>query len=161
MSPEFVQLGPLILIAPLLIIMALHDLKFLKISNFLVLAMIAVFLLSAPFFLTWQEISYRILFAVAVFFLGFAGFAFRLWGGGDVKAIAALVLFVPSYSLLLFFFCFAASMGIGMFVVVSCRFLVLPQCVWSALRPKAGYPMGVSIAMAGILLPFASLMLAA
>ncbi|WP_170336925.1 A24 family peptidase [Ruegeria arenilitoris] len=152
MSPETEQLGPLVLIAPLLVIMALHDLKNLKISNILVLILLFTFLLSAPFYLSFQESMHRFLGALIVFALGAIGFAFRLWGGGDVKAISALVLFIPSNGLLHYFNCFAFSMGAGMLIVVSGRhILAYPECSWRAFRPKAGYPMGVSIAMSGIL----------
>lgn len=160
MSLEMMQFAPLVLITPLLVTMALCDLKDLKISNRLVLTMLAGFILSAPLFLSGHEAAYRAITGCAVFALGVAGFAFRLWGGGDVKAIAVLTLFVPGYSLLLFAFTFSASMALGMIIVLTGRFLLgSPNFHWSALRPEAGYPMGVSIAMSGISLPWIAMIL--
>ena len=158
MSPEVTQFAPLIVIMPLLAAMAWNDLKTLRISNKLVLTMLAAFVLSAPLFLSFHETVYRVAFGGGVFAIGFLGFAMRLWGGGDVKAIAALILFVPSYSLLLFFYTFTLSMAVGMlFVITSRSVLGFPGCRWIALRPKAGYPMGVSIAMSGVLLPLVAI----
>lgn len=161
MSPENTQFVPLILVTPLLAAMALHDLKYLKIANRLILAMLVVFVLSVPFYLSTQEVSYRVLAGLATFALGVLGFALRLWGGGDVKAIAVLVLFVPSYSLLPFAYTFSASMAVGMALVLTTRAtLGYADNRWASLRPKAGYPMGVSIALAGVLLPLTSLIFA-
>ncbi|WP_170558847.1 prepilin peptidase [Ruegeria atlantica] len=158
MSPEVAQLAPLIVITPLLAAMAWNDLKNLKISNKLVMMMLAAFVLSAPVFLSFHETVYRAVFGVGVFVVGFLGFTLRLWGGGDVKAIAALTLFVPSYCLLLFFYTFTLSMVVGMMFVITSRSIIgFPECRWLALRPKAGYPMGVSIAMSGVLLPLVAM----
>jgi len=160
MSPELMQFGPLVLITPLLVAMALCDARNLKISNRLVLAMLAAFVFTAPIFLSGHEVAYRAIAGCAVFALGVVGFAFRLWGGGDVKAIAALTLFVPGMSLTLFAFTFSASMALGMMIVLAGRALLgNPQIHWSALRPEAGYPMGVSIAMSGISLPWLAMFL--
>ena len=148
MSPEGAQFAPLIVITPLLAAMVWNDRKNLRISNKLVLIMLAAFFFSAPVFLSFHETAYRALFGVGVFVVGFLGFTLRLWGGGDVKAIAALTLFVPSYFLLLFFYFFTLSMAVGMLFVITSRSIIgFPECRWLALRPKASYPMGVSIAM--------------
>lgn len=158
MSPEVAQFVPLIVITPLLAAMAWNDLKNLRISNKLVLIMLAAFVLSAPVFLSFHETVYRAVFGVGVFVVGFLGFTLRLWGGGDAKAIAALTLFVPSYFLLLFFYTFTLSMVVGMLFVITSRSIIgFPECRWLALRPKASYPMGVSIAMSGLLLPMVAM----
>ena len=160
MSLELMQLAPLLLITPLLMAMALYDLKSLKIPNRLVLIMLAVFLFSAPVFLSFHEVAYRAFSGIFVFALGFVGFALRLWGGGDVKAIAVLSLFVPGSYLLLFAYIFSASMAAGIMIVFASRSILgHPQTQWSAMRPGAGYPMGVSIAMSGIILPLAAIVL--
>lgn len=154
MSPDLSQFVPLLILAPLLIHMAFHDLRHLKISNRLVLAMLAIFLLSAPAALSFAEIGYRAAAAAVVFLLGFFGFAFRLWGGGDVKAMAALTLFVPSAFLSIFALVFSLSMAFGMAAVLTGqRVFGRQDSAWSALRPGSAFPMGVSIALSGLLLP--------
>ena len=161
MSPEIVQVVPLILVAPLLAAMALSDLKHLKIPNRLVLAMLAIFTLSAPCCLSPQDIGHRAIAGVVAFALGLLSYPLRLWGGGDIKAIAVLVLFVPSHSLPLFACLFSASMAAGMALVLTTRAVLgSADSLWFALRSKAGYPMGVSIAITGLLLPLAPFLLA-
>ena len=153
MSPEPAELIPLLLVLPLLAAMALGDMRQLRISNRLVLGMLAVFVLSAPLFLPLPEIAWRLAAAALVFVIGLAGFAFRLWGGGDVKALAALMMFLPSSSLTIYAYVFSASMLFGMVLVLSLRRVVgSPDSRWRSLKPQASYPMGVSIAMSGLFL---------
>lgn len=153
MSPETGAFVPLFLVAPLLVAMALGDMRRLAISNGLVLAMGAVFVLSAPFLLPLPEIGYRLAAAGAVFVLGTAGFALGFWGGGDVKALTALIPFLPSDRLAIYGYTFSAAMAVGMGGVLSLRAVLgTLQSPWCALRPKAGFPMGLSIALSGLLL---------
>lgn len=154
MSLDMTAFVPLALILPLLVWIALMDMQQQTIPNKIVLGMLLVFVLTTPFFLSLPEIGYRLIAAGIVFLLGFAGFALRLWGGGDVKAISALVLFLPSVTLSIYAFAFSLSMFLGMAVVLSLRSTIgHSESHWISLRPKAGFPMGVSIALSGILLP--------
>ena len=66
MSPEVAQFAPLIVITPLLAAMVWNDRKNLRISNKLVLIMLAAFFFSAPVFLSFHETAYRALFGVGV-----------------------------------------------------------------------------------------------
>lgn len=160
MSPELAAFLPLLLVAPLLAAMALGDLRRLRIPNWLVLSMVAVFVLTAPFLLPAPEIGWRLAAAVAVYVLGLAGFALGLWSGGDVKAVSALMLFLPSATLTIYAFTFSASMFAGMTMVLSLRAVVgTPESAWRSLRPRAEFPMGVSIALSGFLLPPAVMLL--
>lgn len=154
MSPDISEFTPLLLASPLLAVMAYGDLRRLRIPNRLVLTMVAVFVLSAPFLLELPEVGLRIAAAVAIYLVGLAGFALRLWSGGDVKAISALMLFLPSSTLVIYAFTFSASMLVGIVLVLSLRAIVgTPDSRWSSLRPQAGFPMGLSIALSGVLLP--------
>jgi len=160
MSPELSLFAPLLLVAPLLVAMALIDLRHLMISNRLVLAMLTIFALSAPVFLSLPEIGHRALAGFVVFAFGVTGYAFRLWGGGDVKATAVLVLFVPSHLLSVYALGFSVSMALGIALVLSARALFgQPDSAWTALRPASGIPMGVAIALSGLGLPVTSLMI--
>jgi prepilin peptidase CpaA len=154
MSPEIRDFVPLVLAAPCLAAMALGDVRWLRISNRLVLSMLAIFALSAPFLLPLAEIGMRAIVALSVFSLGTAGFAFGLWGGGDVKALAALMLFLPSAALSIYASVFAVSMLAGIALVLALRATFgTPQTAWHGLRPKTEFPMGLSIALSGLLLP--------
>lgn len=151
--PEFKEYIPLVLVLPFLIAMALEDLRKLRISNRLVLVMIAAFALSGPILLPLTEIGLRLAAAAMVFALGLTGFILRLWGGGDVKAFSALILFLPSSALILYAYVFSASMLIGISLVLLLRATMGSEnSEWSSLKPNSSYPMGVSIAMSGMLL---------
>lgn len=151
------ELLPLILISPLLIYMGYSDLRYMRIPNRLVLAMLAAFAIMAPF-LPRDALLDRLLVATCVFGVGFVAFAFRLFGGGDVKALAALTLFVPPPALTLFGLVFSLSMAFGILAIVTVRRVPgVSRSGWVSLRANGHFPMGISIAAAGLLLPAAVL----
>lgn len=160
MPPDAPDFTLLYLALPLLALMAVQDLAQLKISNRLVIGMVALACVAAPFVLPWPEIQMRLMAASAVFLLGFAGFALRLWGGGDVKALAAVMLLLPSQTLPLYAWTFVAGMVAGLVCVMAARAILRnPDIRWSGLQPQAGFPMGVPIALSAALLPVAAVTL--
>ena len=151
MPPEIV---PLVLLGPVLLATAYSDLRRMRIPNVLSLVAVSLFLVSAPFFLTAEAATVRVLQAGATFLAGFVMFAFRLLGGGDVKIFAALVLFVPAPTFSLFLLLFSAAMIFGMALMPVLR--ALPGAAslgWVSLRPDARFPMGISIALSGLVHP--------
>lgn len=76
---------------------AYSDLKFMKIPNKLVLALTAVFIISAFILLPYTEVLWRLLGGFIVLAIGFILFAIGGIGGGDAKYAAAIALFVPRY----------------------------------------------------------------
>lgn len=151
MSPDLL---PLILISPLLVAMGYCDLKAMRIPNRLVIAMLVVFVLASPFTLAPGDILMRILAAGVVFVVSVAGFVFRILAGGDVKALSALVLFVPTEYLVVFAFVFSAAMLTGIAGVLLLRQAFGdPKAPLAALADEQGFPMGISIALAGLALP--------
>lgn len=150
MSPELL---PLLLAAPLFALMALGDLRRLRIPNLLVAGLAMVFAASAPFALTGSEAGFRLVAAGAVFALTFACFAAGLMAGGDVKALTVTMLFVPAGALSLFGLAFSASLLAGIALVLVLRRLApgRPRG-WHGLVPGGGYPMGLSIGSAALAL---------
>ncbi|MCU4654263.1 prepilin peptidase [Roseibacterium sp. SDUM158016] len=146
---------PLLLLAPILVATAYFDLRYMRIPNWLVLAAVALFALSMPV-LDWPEIAARLTASGLVFAAGAALFALRLFGGGDVKMMAALMLFVPSSNYTIFALGFSVAMLAGMATVFALRQVpLLGHSSWVALRGKGTFPMGVSIAGCGLLHPLA------
>lgn len=141
---------PLALIAPLLVLAAYCDLRFLRIPNMISILIVAVFAMTV-YDTVPDDLVARLVAASLVFVAGFAAFAARLVGGGDVKLLTALVLFIPTDRLMLFANVFAISLLIGVAVVVSLRHgqLASPARWKFAGQPKS-FPMGLSIAMAGV-----------
>lgn len=122
-----------------------------RIPNLLVAISLVLFVLCAPL-LGWPEIAWRLVVAIVVFVLGTVGFALRLFGGGDVKMLAALMLFVPSQTLNGFGYGFSLALLVGILFVLGLRAVpVLQNADLAVIRERGKFPMGISIALAGIL----------
>ncbi|WP_413872611.1 prepilin peptidase [Albidovulum sp.] len=149
------ELLPLVMIAPLLAWGAWSDLRRMQIPNALSLAAVAVFAAAAAV-APPDDLLPRVTIAAAVLGIGFASYLFGLFGGGDVKMLSALLLFVPVSTLSLFAYVFSASMLAGILIVLSLRRLPAAQGLgWKSISGSTGFPMGLSIAMAGIAHPAA------
>lgn len=147
------HLVPLLALAPLLVAIALSDLRNLRIPNIYCLSAVAVFVLAVMTGLA-PDYALRIAVAATVFVLGFGAYCLGLFGGGDVKFLSALLLFIPVDSLQTYAFVFSAAMLIGIVGVLSVK--RLPALVppgWRSMAPGRQIPMGVPIALSGLLHP--------
>lgn len=145
------ELLPLLLAAPILVWIAWTDLWSLRIRNRAVLAAVALFVATAPL-IGWEEAGLRLLAGAAVFAVGFALFAARLMGGGDVKMGSALLLFVPSGTLALFAYAFSVAMLLGIATVAALRQVpALRRAGPVSLRAQGTFPMGLAFALGGLL----------
>lgn len=144
---------PLLALSPVMVAVAISDLRHLRIPNLLVLITLGLFLCAMPF-LPLAEVGLRVATAFVVFAVGFAAFVFGKIGGGDVKMLAALMLFVPSGSLTAFgySFCAATLLGVGISLWLQNR-TTARASDWAVCRSNGKFPMGLSIAMAGLSLP--------
>src|SRR5690606_41800153 len=99
----------------------------------------------------------RVAAPAAVFALRFVTSLFGLFGGGDVKMLSALVLFVPVSTLALFAYVFSAAMLAGMAAILLLRRLPAAQRLgWKSSSGSTGVPMRLSSAMAGLAHPAAA-----
>lgn len=156
---ESQYLVPLLALAPLLVAVALSDLRTLRIPNSYCLAAIALFAASAVAGLA-PDYAFRIAVAAAVLILGFAAYCLKLFGGGDVKFMAALLLFVPVDSLQLYALVFSVAMLAGIAAFLSLKRLPAAAALnWRSMAPGRQLPMGVPIALSGLLHPFAVMQL--
>ncbi len=148
------ELIPIHLLAPVLLMVAYSDLRYLRIPNPLSIVALALFVVTMPL-LDLGEIGWRMFGAVAVFGVGFAMFALRLVGGGDVKFLAVLMLFVPSHTYALFMLNFSATLLVGIAAILTLRVApILQSSRFIAIKAKSRFPMGVSIALTGLTHPF-------
>jgi prepilin peptidase CpaA len=146
----------LMLASPILIAMAFYDLRYMHIPKWVSGGLIAIFVVMGLTLVPWAESGARMAVAAGVFATGFAAFAMRLIGGGDVKALSALMLLIPVPALTLFMLAFAACLMIGIFGVLVTRHLYgRTDTAWVFLQNKA-FPMGISIAGAGLVVPVAA-----
>jgi prepilin peptidase CpaA len=144
----------MVLLAPVLIAVALGDLSRLRISNRLVAVTLVLFAITVPIFAA-DEIALRLAAGLAIFAVLTVLFALGLMGGGDVKMLPAVLLFVPPEHWGNFAFLLSFALLLGVTGVGAARMAVSSRgpTGWLALDTPRAFPMGVSIALAGLLLP--------
>ncbi len=133
------------LLAVLLFVAAISDLRSRSISNWL---NGAIALGAIPFWFAigldpWPMMAIQLGLAIATFALFAIFFALGAMGGGDVKMIAALALWLPAGLLL----------NVLMIMAVAGGLLTVIVWLWHKARRtplSEGVPYGVAIAIAGI-----------
>ena len=137
----------LALLALLLVVAAVIDVRTFTISNRLNLAVA----LAAPLYWwsahlpLWPDVGLQVAIAAGVFALLAAAFYAGMMGGGDVKLAAALALWFSPLSTLRFLIFMSIAGGLLTLVVVGLH----------RLRKKAGKPQvpyGVAIAIGGLII---------
>ena len=145
MQGTIFQYGLLAALAIALLVAAFTDLRSRQIANWLTSAIA----LGAPLFwiasglLPWPDIAMQIGVALAAFVVLAGLFAIRAMGGGDVKLLTALALWVPLSQFLELLLVMAVLGGI----------LTLGFGIWHLMRrqkDKLTIPYGVAIAAAGL-----------
>lgn len=135
----------LIVLATLLVVAAVVDVRTFTISNKLTLAvalLAPVYWLAVPVTL-WPEVPIQIAGAVIVFLLLAAAFYAGMMGGGDVKLAAALALWFPPGLTIKFLVLMSIAGGV----------LTLALLAWHRAKHKEGrpeIPYGVAIAFGGL-----------
>ena len=132
------------LLAVLLLAAAVCDLRKREIPHWTV---IAIGLLAIPFWFAeglapWPDIALQVGVAAVIFAAFAAAFAFGWMGGGDVKLLTALALWLPWKAVILMLVIMALAGGV----------LTLGIVVWSRIRRSGTpeIPYGVAIAFAGL-----------
>lgn len=145
-SPDLIVPTLLVgLLAVLLVAGAISDLRSRTISNLL---NGAIALLAVPFWFAlgldpWPTMAIQLGLALATFALFAIFFALGAMGGGDVKMIAALALWLPA----------ALLLQVLMIMAIAGGVLTALVWVWHKARRTPlgeGVPYGVAIAIAGI-----------
>jgi prepilin peptidase CpaA len=154
------QILPLLIFAPVLLCVAYFDLRYMRIPNVLSLIGLAIFAVFA-YWLGWPEAGWRIAAAAVIFAIGVGAFAMNWFGGGDIKMLSVLMLFVPTGTWQLYALCFSVAMILGIMFILTLRAAPwLEGSSWVTIQKKGTFPMGISIALSGLLLPFALNLLA-
>lgn len=130
---------------------ALHDVNSLTIPNWLNLTIASLFVPAAVFSgLPVEILIGHVLAGLAAFVIGFALFAFRVFGGGDAKMIPAVMLWIGPSASLEFVFTMALVGGACALLIVLVRntvpAAVVPGPIRAPFEEKAGVPYGVAIA---------------
>lgn len=144
-------------LVPLLVAVILYDLRFMRLPNVLSLLFLVVFLGTLPGLMTspdpWGALAWPVGTAAVVLVTGMLANALGLMGGGDVKILAALMLFIPTDQLVTFVTLLCFCMVIGIFGMMALRSLRAGRpSRWKSLTETKRYPMGLSIGAAALLL---------
>jgi prepilin peptidase CpaA len=150
LAPEWAVTGLIVL----LVLAALQDAVMLKISNYLVGAVLLLGIVAAvaagPELSLWEN---AVVF-VAALAIGTFLFGRGILGGGDVKLFAATVLWFEFGGALRFLMFTALAGGVLAVLIIILRALPLPESLRSRVRvlqPKAGIPYGIAIAAGAII----------
>lgn len=147
------MLVPLFAAAPVMVIAAWSDIRHMLIPNVLSLVLVGIFVLFSAAFPP-PDLAWRLVIAGSVLVLGIVANYFRLFGGGDVKLLSALMLLVPVPTLITFTHVFSLSMLLGIAAILTLRRIpAVAATGWPAFRPGRHFPMGVSIGLAGLAHP--------
>ncbi len=152
-----VNVASLVLFAAVLVWGATSDLLWLRIPNWVVVTIAAlypIYVFSAAQPLAWQG---ALVLAALVFAIGFALYSFRLLGGGDVKLLAAVALWAGPLQITAFMLSTAIIGGLLAIVATTPLRLLFPYMaaatgVDADVRQlmKLQIPYGVAIAAGGL-----------
>lgn len=137
-------------LTPLMLLAAYLDLKYLKIPNWLCLAVAATFLVTGLAGLPFETFLWRLGYGVAAFFIGFLVYVVTSGkvGGGDIKLISALIPFInpPDIAHLMLLWAILALIGI-VFHRLIYHIYRHSQTGWVAFDQKIYFPVGLLIGL--------------
>jgi prepilin peptidase CpaA len=122
------------------------DLKALRIPNWCVLAVVALYVVTGLWGLPLDIFAWRFLHGVIVLFLGFGLYSISggQVGGGDIKLIAALTPFIAGSDILFVLGVFAILSLVGLMIHRLVRRLLRERKTgWAALDQKQFFPAGL------------------
>ena len=142
MGLSWILLG---LLSLMLLACSVWDLKTRTIPNWLNLA---IALLAIPFWFSidlplWPNVAIQVAVAFVAFWVFAAAFAMGAMGGGDVKLIAALALWLPWQAVLVLVFLMSIAGG-----VLTLGYLIVHKL--AKREDKLEIPYGVAIAFGGL-----------
>lgn len=144
MTPQMISVA----VAALLCVAVFWDCKWGKIPNWLALGMLVIYVANVVLVVPFDY--WQLVFAAAVFAVGFALFAIGAFGAGAVKLLSVTALFMPLDAL--------GSLGLFLLVAVIASLLLFSllrasfaneDSSWSVLRKRV-IPMAFPIAVAGL-----------
>jgi len=135
-----------VVLAPLMLLTAYFDLRQLRIPNWLTALTAAAFLPVGLAFLPLPEIGWRYLTGAAFLAAGFLIHMIGKMGGGDIKMLSALAVWIPRGDAMTVLMIFAGTLIVGLIGILAARKLAPVYAPWLSLQAGARYPMGVSMA---------------
>ncbi len=147
-APPLLALLP----AAVLLYIIYSDLHDLRIPNWSVGLLAALFMVTQAPFLWGEPLIWRLAIALAVFIVCFVLFGFNLLGGGDVKLLPVVLLFVPVERLAWYL------LALSVCVIATLTLIRIARSVraseggnWRGLSDHARYPLGPAIAISALI----------
>lgn len=138
----------------ILILAALDDIRRLRISNILPIAMVASFVLNLAFTGLSPDLWQNLASFTGVLVVGAFLFAKGFLGGGDVKLLASTALWFDLHGLSVLLPAVTILGGFSALLLVMIRWMVparaTPDAPWAALRPRGPIPYAVPICVGAI-----------
>lgn len=148
----------LVIFPGLVVLAATMDMFTMTIPNKLCLALIATFFLAVPFIgMSLTDVSLHVLAALVALGLTFLLFASGMFGGGDAKLTAGIVLWLGPVLALDFFIVAALLGGLLTTILVLMRsfptYTAAIQLHWAArlLSTEVGIPYGIALSSAAMI----------
>jgi len=134
-------------VAPIALWVAFSDMKWMKIHNYAVLALVGVYLVIGLIALPFQTWAWGWLSLLVVLVVGFALSSVGLLGGGDAKFAAAMAPFIALGDLSLFLMLLAGVTIVSFIAHRALRALPVAQALapgWESWHRRE-FPMGLAL----------------
>lgn len=137
-----------ILSLPICIWVAWSDMRAMRIPNTSVLALVAVFIVVAPFVMPLEQMGWQMLHLVVILLVGIVLNAAGLVGAGDAKFAAAAAPFIAFPDARFLIALFAACLLAGYATHRIAKFTPLRRLApdWESWTRKRDFPMGLPLA---------------
>lgn len=146
--PRDLALPLFILSLPICVWVAWSDMRAMRIPNYAVLALVAIFLVVAPFVMPLQAIGWQLSHLVIILLVGIALNAAGLVGAGDAKFAAAAAPYIAFGDIRFLIALFAACLLAGYATHRIAKFSPLRRMApdWESWNRKRDFPMGLPLA---------------
>ena len=135
-------------VVAVLFYVAFTDFRTFKIRNDVLLLLLVLYVLFALISRSWLEILWNIILAIIVFAVFLQFYTYKLVGGGDIKLMAVVCLWIGTHCALLYSALFLLLIGLH---------LVAARMGWAQTKPMAGrnaipYAPSIAGALIGVIM---------
>jgi len=150
---EYASLAFFLGALPLCLYAAWSDLRTMTIPNWVSIAFFAVFVVLGLIFLPWSDLGWRVLVGFGVLVVGFVLNAIGIIGGGDVKMLSGFAPYIAMTDYRAYLTILAVSLLVTLVLHrVAMRIPAIRSATpdWKSWQAGRYFPMGISIATAGL-----------
>ncbi|WP_424973670.1 A24 family peptidase [Dinoroseobacter sp. S124A] len=138
----------LLFVSPICLFIAWSDMKFMRIPNWTVLTLLAVFACAGPFLMPLAEYGWRWVHGLVILGIGFVVSSLRMVGAGDAKFAAAMAPFVALQDAALVLVLFSAVLLAAFATHRAARRVPALRSLtpdWESWTRDRDFPMGLAL----------------